>query len=229
MRPTWSADGRSLVYLANVTNVGGTPVMRRADGTGGPRTLLQPKPAWGQAFQTRDGRWLVLRSSIFEAGKGDIYGVRMGDTTLVPLAHGPATEGDAAVSPDGRRLAYVSEESGVFEIYVRPFPDAESARWQVSEAGGTDPVWSRSGRELFYLSGQNEMMSVAIALGAGFSFGRPRKLFSAAPYTPIPPVPAFDVSHDGRFLLLRETTPTERNELIIVQNWVEEMKARARE
>jgi hypothetical protein len=203
-------------------------MMRRADGTGSPRTLLSAKPPWGQVFQTRDGRWLVLRSSIFEAGKGNVYGVRTGDTTLVPLAHGPATESDAAVSRDGRWLAYASDESGVFEIYVRPFPDADSARWQLSDAGGTDPVWSRNGRELFYLSGQNEMMSVPIAQGPGFSFGSPRKLFSAAPYTPIPPVPAFDVSQDGRFLLLRETTPTERNELIVVQNWVEEMKARMR-
>jgi hypothetical protein len=125
-------------------------------------------------------------------------------------------------------LAYASEESGVGEIYVRPFPDTESARWQVSAAGGTDPVWSRNGRELFYISAQNEMMSVAVAPGAAFSISPPQRLFSAAAYTPIPPVPSFDVSPDGkRFLLLRETTPTERNELIIVQNWVEEMKARA--
>ena len=112
---------------------------------------------------------------------------------------------------------------------MRPFPDAASARWQVSAAGGTDPVWSRSGRELFYLSSQNEMTSVEVAPGAAFSFSPPRRLFSTAPYTPINPVPSFDVTPDGkRFLLLRETTPTDRNELIVVQNWVEEMKERAR-
>ena len=66
----------------------------------------------------------------------------------------------------------------MFEIYVRPFPDAGSARWQVSAAGGTDPVWSRSGRELFYLSAQNEMMSVEVAPGAAFSISSPKRLFS---------------------------------------------------
>jgi eukaryotic-like serine/threonine-protein kinase len=228
MRPSWSADGRSVVYLAEVNNNGGNPVVRRADGTGGTRRLLPAGRAWGQAVETRDGRWLVLRSSVFEPGKGDIFGVRMGDTTLVPLATSPATEVDAAVSPDGRWIAYASEESGLLEIYVRPFPNAESARWQVSAAGGSDPVWSRNGRELFYFSAQNEMMSVAVAPGAAFSISPPRQLFSAAQYTPIAPVPAFDVSPDGRrFLLLRETTPTERNELIVVQNWVQEMKERA--
>jgi hypothetical protein len=117
----------------------------------------------------------------------------------------------------------------VFEIYVRPFPDAASARWQFSAAGGTDPVWSRSGRELFYRSAQNEMMSVEVAPGAAFTISPPKRLFSAAPYSPVPPVPAFDISPDDkRFLMLRETTPTDRNELIVVQNWVEEMEARAR-
>jgi hypothetical protein len=73
------------------------------------------------------------------------------------------------------------------------------------------------------------MMSVAVAPGAGFSISPPKRLFSTAPYTPIAPVPSFDVSPDDkRFLLLRETTPTDRNELIVVQNWVEEMKARGR-
>jgi eukaryotic-like serine/threonine-protein kinase len=229
MRPTWSADGRSIVYLAEVGNNGGTPAVRRADGTGGARTLFPRGRAWGQTLQTRDGRWLLLRSSFFEAGKGDIFGVRMGDTTLVPLVTSAAAEGDAAVSPDGRWLAYGSDESGVFEIYVRPFPDATSARWQVSAAGGTDPVWSRNGRELFYLGAQGEMMSVEVAPGAAFTISAPKRVFSTAAYTPIPPVPSFDVSPDGKqFLMLRETTPTERNELIVVLNWEEEMKARAR-
>jgi hypothetical protein len=133
------------------------------------------------------------------------------------------------VSPDGRWLAYTSDESGTFEIYVRPFPDAGSARWQVSAAGGTDPVWSHSGRELFYINGQNEVMSVSVLPGRSFAISPPKVLFSAAPYTPNPPVPAFDLSPDDkRFLMLRETTPTERNELIVVENWAEEMKARSR-
>jgi Tol biopolymer transport system component len=229
MRPSWSADGRSILYLGQLTEAGGRPMIRKADGTGSVRDMLSGGMAWGQALQTRDGRWLVLRRSTFEPGKGDVFGVRMGDTTLVPLVTGPATEADAAVSPDGRWLAYASEESGSSEVYVRPFPDAESARWQVSAAGGADPVWSRNGRELFFLSAQGEMMSVEVAPGAAFTISPPKRLFPTGPYTVMPGVPSFDVSPDGKqFLMLRETTPTDRNELIVVQNWVEEMKARAR-
>ncbi|MDQ3138232.1 MAG: protein kinase [Gemmatimonadota bacterium] len=208
LRPTWSADGRSLVYLADASTNGGKPMIRRADGTGGARRLLTSRFNFGQAFETRDGKWLVLRSSFFEAGAGDIFAVQAGDSTLVPLAKSPATEIDAAVSPDGRWLSYGSNESGVSEVYVRPFPDAASARWQVSTAGGSDPVWSRSGRELFYRSGGNELMIVQVRPGAGFSSGQPKALFSTAPYVAIGPVQSFDVSPDDRrFLMLRETTP----------------------
>ncbi len=70
----------------------------------------------------------------------------------MPLVTGPASEIHPAVSPDGRWLAYASDESGTAEIYVRPFPDAGSARWQVSTAGGVSPIWSHSGKELFYRS-----------------------------------------------------------------------------
>ena len=202
---------------------------RRADGTGAAQTLLHSSFAFGQAFETHDGKWLVLRRSFFEAGSGDIYAVREGDSTLVPLATSPATESDAAVSPDGRWVAYVSDESGVAEVYVRPFPDAGSARWQVSVAGGSDPVWSHSGRELFYLSATNTLMSVVLRPGATFAFDQPKPLFSTQPYVTVVPVASFDVSPDDkRFLFLRETAPNERNELIEVQNWTTELRARAR-
>jgi serine/threonine-protein kinase len=229
LRPTWSADGRSLVYLGNAGTNGGLPMMRRADGTGTARTLLHSSFSFGQTFQTRDGKWVIARRSFFEPGKGDIFGIREGDSTLVPLVTGPASEVHPAVSPDGRWLAYVSDESGTSEIYVRPFPDAASARWQVSTAGGTSPVWSHSGKELFYRSNRDAITTVAVHPGATFSFEQPKTLFSTAQYVTINPVQSFDVSPDDkRFLLLRETAPNERNELIVVQNWSEEMKARAR-
>jgi hypothetical protein len=147
----------------------------------------------------------------------------------VPLVTGPAAEAEPAVSPDGRWLAYTSLESGVPEVYVRPFPDAASARWQVSTAGGGDPVWSHNSRELFYRSANEQLMTVAVHPGATFGFEQPKPLFSTANYVNITPVASFDVSPDDkRFLFLRETAPNERNELIVVQNWTQDMKGRAR-
>ena len=229
LRPSWSPDGRSIVYLGDAGNTGGVPMTRRADGTGAARRLLSSPFTFGQAFETHDGKWLVVRRSFFEAGSGDIYAVRQGDSTLVPLATSPATEIDPTVSPDGRWIAYGSDESGVSEVYVRPFPDAASARWQVSPAGGSDPVWSHSGRELFYRSGRNDLVTVEVHPSSSFSFGQPKVLFPTARYVSLPPIQSYGVSPDDRrFLMLRETTPTERNELILTENWIQEMKSRAR-
>jgi Tol biopolymer transport system component len=229
LRPTWTADGRSLVYVGNATTNGGSIMSRRADGTGTAQTLARTPFAWAQTRETRDGKWVLGRRSFFEAGSGDIYAVRKGDSTLVPLVTSPAVELEPVVSPDGRWLAYTSDESGVPEIYVRPFPDAGSARWQVSTAGGTDPVWSHSGKELFYRGAQDAMMTVAVRPGATFAFEQPKTLFSTANYVAVTPVQSFDVSPDDkRFVFLRETSPNERNELIVVQNWTQEMEGRAR-
>jgi serine/threonine-protein kinase len=202
---------------------------RRADGTGTAETLVHSPFAFAQVLETRDGQWLLARRSFFEAGAGDIFGIRKGDSTVVPLVMGPASELEPAVSPDGRWLAYASNESGTPEVYVRPFPDAGSARWQVSTAGGRDPVWSHSGKELFYRSAKDQLMTVAVRPGATFAVEQPKALFSTAAYVAIAPVPSFDVSPDDRrFLLLRETAANERNELIVVQNWTQELKNRAR-
>jgi serine/threonine-protein kinase len=203
---------------------------RRADGTGVAEVLVRSPFAFAHGLATRDGRWILARRSIGEAGQGDIYAIRAGDSTLVPLLTGPATEAEPAVSPDGRWMAYATTESGSPQVYVRPFPDVASARWQVSTTDGRDPLWSHSGRELFYLSPTTgKLMTVAVKPGATFAFDQPRPLFSTVPYVPGGPVPAYDVSPDDkRFLFLRETAPNDRSELIVVQNWTEELKARAR-
>ena len=146
----------------------GALAVRLGTGAGDPGREVDP------------GTALVLR------GRGRRPLRRPGRATrpLVPLVTSPATEVEPAVSPDGRWLAYTSDESGTSEIYVRPFPDAGSARWQVSTAGGGDPLWSHSGRELFYRSAQEAMMSVAIRPGATFAFEQPKALFSTANYLP---------------------------------------------
>ncbi len=230
--PFFSPRGREIGFL-----VGGTKI-RTVSLDGGPTqtlsdsinsTLVRSPFAFAHALQTHDGKWLLARRSFLEAGAGDIYGVRAGDSTLVPLVTGPATEIEPAVSPDGKWLAYASNESGSPEVYVRPFPDAGSARWQVSIAGGRDPLWSHSGRELFYLSSANRLMSVAIHPGAAFAFDQPKPLFSTASYAGGGPVQPYDVSPDDkRFLFMRETSPNQKNELIVVQNWSRELEARAR-
>jgi serine/threonine-protein kinase len=230
LRPTWTADGRSVIYIGNAGPNGGTPTRRRADGTGATQTLVRSTFNFAQALETKDARWLLVRRSFLEAGAGDIYGIRAGDSTLVPLVTGPATEIEPTVSPDGRWMAYVTNESGTPQVYVRPFPDVGSAKWQVSTTDGRDPIWSHSGRELFYLSpAGNRLMSVAVKPGATFAFDQPRPLFATAAYAPGNSTPPFDVSPDDkRFVFLRETTPSERTELIVVQHWTEELKQRVR-
>jgi eukaryotic-like serine/threonine-protein kinase len=228
-RGAWTGDGRSVVYISDQGAGAGQPSQRRADGTGTPQRLLQAAMSFGQAVPTRDGRWLVLRRSTAEQGAGDLYAVKTGDTTLVPLVTTPAVELSPAVSPDGRWLAYSSDESGTSEIYVRPFPDAATARWQVSASGGTNPVWSRDGRELFYNSGRGEMASVPINPGPTFNPGEPRPLFPVGQFTVNGNAGVFDVSPDGkRFLMIRPVAGLGETELVVVQNWFQELKQRGK-
>ncbi len=155
VRPGWSPDGREVYYVSDRTGTGvGGIYARKADGTGGARQVVLSDRAFGQVVPSRDGRWLVTRTPGNSEGNGDILAFRPGDSTVVPLVATAASELFPALSPDGRWLAYQSNESGSFEIYVRPFPETGSAKWQVSTAGGNEPKWSSTGRELFYINGK---------------------------------------------------------------------------
>jgi Tol biopolymer transport system component len=133
----------------------------------------------------------------------------------------------ARFSPDGRWLAYVSNESGRYEVYVQPYP-GPGGKWQISTEGGTEPAWNPNGRELFYRSG-DKMMAVDIAMQPGFTVSKPRALFAgwyeATPAT----FSNYDVTPDGqRFLMLKRneqeaSAPTQIN---VVLNWFEDLKRR---
>lgn len=133
-------------------------------------------------------------------------------------------ERNAEISPDGRYIAYESNESGEFEIYVRPFPDVNAGRWQVSSGGGRWPFWAPDGRELFYLSGQTEIVAVATSTEPTFTLGRRETLFDMGPYAGTANLSRrIDISPDGeRFLLLK--TAATQEDIVVVQNWFQELK-----
>jgi Tol biopolymer transport system component len=145
------------------------------------------------------------------------------------LIHTKFIELNADVSPDGRYFAYQSNESGVNEIYVRPYPNLNAGRWQVSSAGGTRPSWARTGREIFYLDATGALTSVAVqTAGTTFSAGNAAKLFDTTYATPIN-ARTYDASPDGlRFLMIKEAASADKNtpSLVVVEHWVEELKAK---
>jgi eukaryotic-like serine/threonine-protein kinase len=229
VRPVWSPDSREVFYVSDRSGSGvGQLYAHRSDGTGTARLLLSSKLDFGQVVPSRDGRWLVLRTSASFAGGGDILGFRAGDTMPLPLVASPATELFPALSPDGRWLAYGSDESGTMEIYVRPFPETATAKWQVSTAGGREPAWAGSGRELFYVNGKSEMVSAEVRPGAAFSVGQQRVLFSTAPFARAGSIQSYAVSPDDRrFVMVREGEASQQGELVLAEHWLQELTARA--
>jgi Tol biopolymer transport system component len=229
VRPSWSADGREVLYIADRTGSGvGPAYAHRADGTGTARLLkASSKDDFGQVVASRDGRWHVLRTAPVGAGSTDLLGLKTGDTTLAPLVASPAGELYPALSPDGRWLAYASNESGAYEVYVRPFPETATAKWQVSTAGGAEPAWSSTGRELLYINGRSEMVSAEIQPGATFSVGKQRTLFPVTQFSRPGPVPSYTLAPDDkRLLMVREGEATAQSELIVAENWLEGLRGK---
>jgi hypothetical protein len=231
-RGAWMADGRSLSFSSDARE-GGTFLYRiRADGSDKAERLFAKDTAEvDEADWSRDGQWLAYRTGTVP-GVRDVYARRVqGDAPPITVAAGPADEYMPAISPDGRWIAYVSLESGKEEVYVRPFPGVDRARWQVSPAGGTNPVWAHSGRELFYVALGDTMVAASVR-GAAEDFqvtGR-ETLFSTGPFAFTPWHQAFGVEPGDRsFIMLQriaEAGSGEAQRLVVVLNWLSEVRAR---
>ena len=229
-RPAWRADGRSLSFTSDLQQPFSFLYQTRADGSGKPERVLPGDSSQvDEALWSRDGRWLVYRTGV-RAGFRDIYARQVsGDTTRITVAAGVFDEYMPALSPDGRWIAYVSVESGREEVYVRPFPETDRARWQVSTTGGAGPAWSHSGRELFYLDPADSLVAVGVTFTPEFRAVSRRTLFGTRPFVLLPFHRPYDVSPDDQsFLMLQRSRATgaEANRLTVVLNWFSELESR---
>ena len=150
---------------------------------------------------------------------------------MVPLLQAPFNEWNGEISPNGRWLAYEADEFGRSDIYVRPFPDVNSGRWDVSVGGGTRPLWARNGKEIFYLASDGALMAVPIDQGETWRAGTPAKVLEARYLGTNSGAlgRTYDVSPDGkRFLMIKaggaSDRPAASPPIIVVQNWFEELK-----
>ena len=230
LHPIWSADGRSVIFDANL----GLALKQKAVDGSQPAALVA-------ADETRhltpvsaspDGRTLAaeLSDDFFTY---DIAVVSLeGEGDVRPIIASPEfRETSPLFSPDGRWLAYVSDETGVDEVYVQPYPGLDR-RWLVSKGGGVEPMWSRTGTELFYRTGlaASVMMAVPVSTESGFEAGEPEQLFAAAPgiYLSEGPGahPIYDVSPDGqRFLMIKWShLDYSLDKIDVTLNWFEELE-----
>jgi serine/threonine-protein kinase len=232
-RPAWSPDGRLVAFIRDSGAVNAV-VARPVDGSGPDRVLARLDRQVQEVVWTADGGWLLLRTDNGTSGLGDLVGVRTaGDTTPVPLvASGLFTELHPAVSPDGRWLAYTSNESGINEVYVRPFPNTAEGRWQVSNGGGESPVWARSGRELFYADADFRVVSARIAPGPSFFVDEVRTLFDGSSLIWDGFHQAYDVAPDGRSFVFisqrRDRSAEAAPRIVWVDHWFQDLRGRLR-
>ncbi len=225
--------------VASGNILGGQVYWKAADGTGEEERLGSAENLallpWSWSS---DGNTLALFEANVSTGgvNYDVGMLSMKDKReRKPLLKEKYTEFQPEVSPDGKWMAYASTESRRLEIYVRPFPEVNKGRWQVSTSGGDTPLWSPDGRELFYQK-DDSVMAVSVETGPTFKAGKPETLFRGA-YVQLSTSDGrpWDISPDGkRFFMIKPSASTTaapaaaapRQKITIVLNWYEELKQR---
>ena len=227
--PVWTPDGRRILFESTRKSINFQIYSQAADGTGAAEQLTTDSMQRWPFSITPDGRRAILQAAPLAPSYFlDILTLDGQSKPELLLSSPPFDLAQGELSPDGRWLAYQSNEGGENQVYVRPFPDVNGGRWQVSPAGGIKPVWSRNGRELFYLAGR-ALMAVPVQTTTKFTAGTPARLFEGSYFVALGGR-SYDVSLDGqRFVIIKELPNEDQpraENMVIVLNWREELKRR---
>ncbi len=225
--PAWSPDGRLIAFASVRDNALMSVYVKASDGSGVPRMVFSPDSLEnaGQIVPygwTPDGSGLIVGFTNENASNLAIVEVERGEMDII--LETPASEEGADLSPDGRWLAYASDEAGDFQVFVQPFP-AGGGKWQISRDGGVGPRWSPDGKELFY-RWQDDLYAVPVDNSSGgFRPGNPRVLFSGLRSASV--VYDYDVAETGKFLVVEpmgiESGPAG---VTVMVNWLDDLSRR---
>jgi serine/threonine-protein kinase len=224
--PLWSADGERLFFTSTGGGTLGTLLSQAADGSGTAERLTESRNI------RRPTSVLADDTGVIYSEGGDLMLLTMrAPRSHTAVLHTTAVERSGVVSPDGRWIAYDSSDSGFVspstQVFVRPFPDVNKARFQISTDGGGQPRWSRDGRELFFLAVDGTVMGVDVVRGPQWQAGTPRQILPRNVLADVSTsLRTFDVTPDGlRFLVLKGSpgTTVPAPQIVVVQNWLGEI------
>jgi Tol biopolymer transport system component len=215
--PLWSRDGRRLAYQTNEVLL-----QRVVAGTEREQSVADIKAVGDFTTDwSPDGRFMVVGTDV---GTGwDLIRLNVADGKRTPLLQTPANEVQGRISPDGRWLAYASDESGRFEVYVQPLP-LTGVKWQLSTDGGTQPVWKNDGRELFFVAADSRLMAVSVSTSAGFVADTPRALFQTRMRPSFEPFSYQYATNDGTRFLINSAAEGAGPTITVMSNWTGALK-----
>jgi Tol biopolymer transport system component len=224
LAPQWSEDSRSIAYTSFDRSPGDIFVKRIDESGPGVRVVSDMRRKIVTDW-SRDGNYIIY-NVLTSGSEWDIEAYSLRDHKVIPLVHTIYAETLGHISPDGRWLAYMSLETGRPEIYVQAFPTGTD-RWQISGNGGVMPQWSPDGRELYFATPDNKLMSAAIHAGATFSADAPRFLFNTPLKVSVGVTRSqYDVARDGRFLMnVAAGVDARQPSITLVENWTLKLPA----